>query len=309
MRKIRIKKLTRFQRRVFLIVGVCVFLTIGFTLGRYVYHKVLDFYFRTQNFYFESDKLTADGAYYSLDYWNGVDPYQIVINVNSFKNSALKSNSDIEYEVSLNCSDTIICSSTKEKGTIYHDSNTDYFIVTLTPNQTFKDGDSVVAEIVAKSTSPYQKQLSAQFKLVVGTYGLSHEITDKANDVYLEVKITNTLLSYKVKEAFGSYQVGDQLSISEYNALSDTDKKKCVSASITLEFDPNVVYVNNNSTTFLQAYQIKTEKINGYDYVNQFTFDMEASSSSVVKFYKKDASKDYSSNGNSNGVVKVHYDY
>ncbi len=309
MRKIRIKKLTRFQRRVFLIVGICVFLTIGFTLGRYVYHKVLDFYFRTQNFYFESDKLTVDGAYYSLDYWNGVDPYQIVVNVNSFKNSELKSNSDIEYEVSLNCSDTIICSSTKEKGTIYHDSNTDYFIVTLTPNQAFKDGDSVVAEIIATSTSPYQKKLSAQFKLVVGTYGLSHEITDHENDVYLEVKITNTLLTYTVKEAFGSYQVGAQLSISEYNALSDEDKKKCVSASITLEFDPNVVYVNNNSTTFLQAYQIKTEKLDGYDYVNQFTFDMEASSSSVVKFYKKDASKDYSSNGDSDGVVKVHYDY
>ena len=309
MKKIKVHKIPKFKKKILIVLIILLCLPISFTLGRFVYNKVLDLYFTSKNFFFESDKLTVDGAVYSLDYWNGVDPYNVVINLNSFKNNKLKSNSDIEYEVSLNCSDTIICSSTKEKGTIYHDSNTDYFIVTLTPNQAFKDGDSVVAEIIATSTSPYQKKLSAQFKLVVGTYGLSHEITDHENDVYLEVKITNTLLTYTVKEAFGSYQVGAQLSISEYNALSDEDKKKCVSASITLEFDPNVVYVNNNSTTFLQAYQIKTEKLDGYDYVNQFTFDMEASSSSVVKFYKKDASKDYSSNGDSDGVVKVHYDY
>ena len=308
MHKIRIKKLNKFQRRIFLIVAICLFLTVGYTLGRYVYHKVLDFYFRTHGFYFESDKLTSDGAYYSLDYWNGVDPYQIVINMNSFKNSSLKSDSDIEYQVSLNCSDTIICHSSKENGTIFHDSNTDSFVVSLTPNQTFQDGNSVVAEIVAESTTPYRKKLSAQFKLVVGTYGLSHEIVDHEGDIYLEVNITNTLFSYTVKEAFGSYQIGDQLSISDYNALSEEDKKKCVSASITLEFDPNVVYVNNNSTSYLQGYNIKTEKVNGYDYVNSFTFDMDASSSSNVKFYKKDTSKDYSSTSN-DGVVKVKYNY
>lgn len=309
VKKIRIKRFNSFQRKILLLVSIIFMLTIGFTLGRYVYHKVLDFYFRTQNFYFESDKLTASGASYSLDYWNGVDPYQIVVNLNSFKNNELKSDHDIEYQVKLNCSDTIICNSTKNKGTIYQGTNTDSFVVTITPSQAFKDGDSVVAYIEAESTSPYHKKLSAQFKLVVGTYGLSHEISDHENDVYLEVKVTNTLLTYTVKEAFGTYQVGEQISISQYNELSDEEKKKCVSASITLKFNPNEVYVDNNSTTYLNSYQIKTEKINNYDYINEFTFDMDASSSSVVKFYKKDVTKDYSSDGSTNGIVKVYYEY
>lgn len=308
-KKIRIKKLNSFQRRVFLVFVGCLTLTIGVTLGRYIYRGILDFYFRTQNFYFESDKLTIDGRNYSLDYWNGVDPYNIVINLNSYKNNSLKSDSDIEYEVELNCSDTIVCNTTKDSGTIYHDSNTDSFTVTLTPTQTFQDGDSVVASITAKSTAPYQKELSASFKLVVGKYGLSHEIVDAKNDVYLEVNVTNTLLYYTVKEAFGSYQVGEQLTISEYLELSESDQEKCVSASITLEFDPNVVYVDNNSTTFLQAYDVQTERLDGYDYINRFTFDMDASSSSVVKFYKKDPTLDYSSDGSQDGVVKVSYNY
>ena len=309
MPKIRVRRLNKFQRGVVLVVAIFAFMTVGFTLGRFVYHQVLNFYFRTQNFYFESDKLTQDGASYSLDYWNGVDPYNIVINLNSFKNNHLKSNSDIDYEVSLNCSETVICNTTKEKGTIYHDSNNDQFIVTITPTQTFQDGDSVVAEIVAESVSPYHKKLSAQFKLVVGTYGLSHEIIDHENDVYLEVKVTNTLLYYTVQEAFGTHAVGDQLSIAQYNALTQEEKNKCVSASITLSFDPNIVYVDNNSTTFLRGYNIQTEKINGYDYINQLTFDMSESSSMVRRFYIKDEKKDYSNDGSGSGIVTVEYNY
>lgn len=303
--RIKVKHLNKFQKNTLLVVGIMAVITVSVTLGRYVYDKVLEFYFTTQNFYFESDKLTKDEALYSLDYWNGVDPYNIVINLNSYKNSKLKSDGDIEYEISFNCSDSVICQSNKEKGIIYSSSNTDSFTVTITPNQTFKDGDSVVAQIVAKSVSPYKKTLSAQFKLVVGTYGLSHEIADSAGDVYLEVKVTNTLLYYTVKEAFDDYSVGDQITNDEYVSLNEEKQNKCRSASITLSFDPSVVYVDNNSTTYLKGYDVETEKLNGYDYINKFTFDMEASSSSVVRFYKKDSSKDYSNTD----IVKVEYDY
>ena len=92
-----------------------------------------------------------------------------------------------------------------------------------------------------------------------------------------------------------------------YNSLTKEEKANCVSASITISFDPNVVYINNNSTTFLNGYDIKTTKINNYDYVNKFTFNMDANTSSVVKLYKKDKTKDYSNSGNS--IVTVTYSY
>ena len=223
------------------------------------------------------------------------------------KNNSLKSSTDIDYLVNYNCPSNVTCNVTKTKGTIYKSSNNDIFYLTIIPKETFKDGESVSVDLSALSTSPYKKSLSATFKLVVGKYGLSHEISDSSNNIYLEVKVTNTIESYTIKKAFSTYKVGDSISMDVYNSLTKEEKANCVSASITISFDPNVVYINNNSTTFLNGYDIKTTKINNYDYVNKFTFNMDANTSSVVKLYKKDKTKDYSNSGNS--IVKVTYSY
>ena len=305
MKRIKVHRIPKFKRKILIVLIILLCLPISFTLGRFVYNKVLDLYFTSKNFFFESDKLTVDGAIYSLDYWNGVDPYNVVINLNSFKNNKLKSNSDITYEINYTCSSEIICNTTKDKGTIYSDTNTDSLTITMTPNSTFKDGDSVVLKVEAKSLSPYEKTLSAEFELVVGKYGLSHEIVDNENDIYLEFKVTNTLDYYTVKESFEGYSVGDRISSDDYASLSTLNKDKCASAIVTLKFDPNVIYTDNNNSTFLNAYNVKTEKINNYDYINGFTFKMDSTSSTVVKFYKKDVSKDYTLAD----VIDVSYDY
>lgn len=305
MKRIKVHRIPKFKKRILIILIILLCLPISFTLGRFVYNKVLDLYFTSKNFFFESDKLTVDGAVYSLDYWNGVDPYNVVINLNSFKNNKLKSNSDITYEIKYTCSSEIICNTTKDKGTIYSDTNTDSLTITMTPNSTFKDGDSVVLKVEAKSLSPYEKTLSAEFELVVGKYGLSHEIVDNENDIYLEFKVTNTLDYYTVRDAFDDYSVGDRISSDDYASLSTLNKDKCASAIVTLKFNPNVIYTDNNNTTFLNSYNVKTEKINNYDYINGFTFKMDSTSSTVVKFYKKDITKNFTGTN----VIDVSYDY
>ena len=305
MKKIKVHKIPKFKKKILIVLIILLCLPISFTLGRFVYNKVLDLYFTSKNFFFESDKLTVDGAVYSLDYWNGVDPYNVVINLNSFKNNKLKSNSDIIYEIKYTCSSEIICNTTKDKGTIYSDTNTDSLTITMTPNSTFKDGDSVVLKVEAKSLSPYEKTLSAEFELVVGKYGLSHEIVDNENDIYLEFKVTNTLDYYTVRDAFDGYSVGDRISSDDYASLSVQNKDKCASAIITLKFDPDVIYTDNNNTTFLNSYNVKTEKIDGFDYINEFTFKMDSTSSTVVKFYKKDVTKNFTGTN----VISVSYDY
>lgn len=305
MKKIKVHKIPKFKKKILIVLIILLCLPISFTLGRFVYNKVLDLYFTSKNFFFESDKLTVDGAVYSLDYWNGVDPYNVVINLNSFKNNELKSTSDVTYEINYTCSSEIICNTTKDKGTIYSDTNTDSLTITMTPNSIFKDGDSVVLKVEAKSLSPYEKTLSAEFELVVGKYGLSHEIVDSRNNVYMELKITNTLDYYTVKESFDGYSVGDRISSDDYASLSVQNKEKCASAIITLKFNPDVIYTDNNNTTFLNSYNVKTEKIDGFDYINEFTFKMDSTSSTVVKFYKKDVTKNFTGTN----VISVSYDY
>ena len=306
MKKIKNRKISKSKKIIIILFFCLLLITLSITFGRYVYNRVLDFYFSSKNFYFESDKLTMDGAFYSLDYWNGVDPYTIVVNLNSFKNNNLKTENDITYQVDYECSSTTLCTSTKDNGVIYGSNNTDSFVVTMTPNTNFNDGDSVNITIKATSVSPYKKELSATFRLVVGKYGLSHEIVDSKNSPYLELSVTNTLNYYTVKEPFLDYNVNDRIDEGAYNALSDENKEKCASAIITVSFDPNTIYVDNNSTVYLNSYNRETEEINNYDYINKFTFKMDSSSSSLVKFYKRDVSKDYS---NDNDIVTVSYEF
>ena len=298
-------RLTNVQRLIILVFIASTLVTFSVSLGRYVYKKVLDLYFLTQNFYFESDKLKSNEAKYSLDYWNGVDPYNIVINVNSFKNDMLKSKSDISYDISYTCPNNVICDTSKDSSMISGETNTDSFVFTMTPNAIFNDNDSVTVYVKAKSTAPYVKTLSASFTFVVGKYGLSHEISDSEGSSYLNLKVTNTLDSYKVKEAFLDYNVGDSISSTIYNALSEENKKKCASAIITVAFDPNVVKIDNTATDYLNAYDIEVKKINNYNYVKKFTFDMNSSISNEVKFYKSNKSKNYSNTD----VITVTYDY
>ncbi len=298
-------KLPKVQKYIVLIFIIAIMLTFSVSLGRYVYKKVLDLYFTTKNFYFESDKLKSTEARYSLDYWNGVDPYNIVINMNSFKNSILKSSTDIPYDISYVCPDNVICSSTKQSSTILQSTNTDSFVFTMTPNDIFSDNDRVTVKVIATSRTPYVKTLSASFTFVVGRYGLSHEISDSAGSPYLLLKVTNTLDSYYVKEAFDSYSVGDSISSTIYDGLSAANKAKCASAVITVSFNPNTIKIDNTATDYLNAYNIETQQIGSYDYVKKFTFDMDSSVSNVVKFYKNDKSVDYS---NAN-VVNVTYNY
>lgn len=306
-KRIRVKRLSLFQKNVIMFCLCLLMLTFSISFGRYVYLKALDLYFMTQNFYFESNKLTVDGARYSLDYWNGVDPYDIPISLNGFKNDKLKSTKDITYTTSTDCPTNIICSVSKNSSTISKNVSTDDFVFTITPSPTavFTDGTSVTGKIMAESTSPYSKTLYAYFTLVVGKYGLGHEITDKAGSTYLSLKVTNTLDSYFTKEAFGDYDLHSPISVSTYSSLSDTDKAKCASAVITVSFDPNVVKIDNTATDYLKAYDIETQVIDGYNYVKKFTFDMHPSISNVIKFYKTNKSMNYS---NSN-VLNVTYSY
>lgn len=306
-RSIRIKRLSLFQKSVIAICLSLILLTFAVSFGRYVYTKVLDLYFMTQNFYFESNKLKSSEASYSLDYWNGVDSYDIPINLHSFKNEKLRSSKDISYIAYTDCPTNIICSVSKNSGTISKNDNTDDFVFTITPAPTsvFSDGSSVTGKVYAESTAPYSKTLSAAFTLVVGKYGLGHVITDQAGSTYLNLNVTNTLDSYFTKEAFGDYAIHSPISVDTYSSLSDTDKAKCASAVITVAFDPNVVKIDNTATDYLKAYNIETQVIGGYNYVKKFTFDMHPSISNVIKFYKTDKSQDYSSSN----VLNVTYSY
>lgn len=304
------KKKTRskYKKKQLLIIIVILIALISLVVvfGRYITNSTNNYFLRSKEFYFESDKLSESGTLLQVDNWSGVDDYTITINMNSRKNNIEAATYDISYDINYSCSDNAICNLSKTEGIIYASSNTDYFNLTITPNTQLRTGDRVVVDIEVNSTSEYKKTLKGQFILVVGQENISYQITDEARSPYLELSITNTLSYYTVRESFENYKVGDRIDGDTYLALSDANKNKCYSGEVRIEFDPKEVLLDMTSESYNTAKNVGTTVVNAQTYINSFTINIDAISSVDIRFYKVDVTKDYTyPNNNNDSIIKV----
>ena len=275
--------------------------------GRYLTSNVSNFFVRSKEFYFFSDKLSEDNSNYQVDNWSGVDDYTITINMNSRLNNIESATYDIGYDISYTCSDNAICQLSKTQGIIKADTNSDFFNLTITPNTQLKDGDKVVVDVVVNSTAPYKKTLKGRFTFVVGKEELTYQITDKSQDPYMLLSITNTLTYYTIKEAFDSFHVGDRIDIDTYLSLSEDKKAKCYSAEVKIEFNPREVLFDVTNSAYSDATNVTTTNIDGKTYINGFTIKIDAISSREIRFYKADVNKDYTypNSNNDKSIITV----
>lgn len=330
-----IKKLILFFILIFIIIQLIkVIVPASITFSRYVYSAIRSYYLNSQEFYFKSDKLAKDTAFFEASNWSGVDEYKITINMNSRRNNIEASKVDIDYKVSYeydvfksdgtkydNSKDLIdftISKTVAEDGFVYGTiltsaNNKDYFDIIVKPkiNVNLLDNDYVFIKVTAESLSPYKETLTGEFKISIGNLGMSYKIEDENYSPYLEVIVTNTLDYYVVDTAFGSYQVGSNLTILEYNALTEAEKQNCHSMIVTLSFDPTVVVVDTTANMYLVADQngdVGSTTKNNFTYINKMSFRMDAEESKVVKFYKINAAENYTYPFNNNSpVVTVTY--
>lgn len=276
------------------------------TFGRYVTNSVNNFFLRSKEFYFYSDKLAENKAIFQIENWSGVDDYTIIVNMNSRKNNIQVASYDIGYDIKYTCSDNAICQLSKNSGVISKDSNSDSFNLTITPNTQLETGDKVIVEIEATSTTNYKKTIKGKFTLVVGQENLTYQITDEPNRPYMNLRITNTLSYYVVRQSFNEYTVNQKIDIDTYLALTDENKSKCYSSIVTIKFDPNKILLDLTNENYKKITETATTLINEKKYINSITLPIDAISSVDLRFYKVDISKDYTyPNLNNNCIVDV----
>ena len=304
-----ISKNIKYKRNQIIIVTLIALSLLSFIIifGRYLTSNVSNFFVRSKEFYFFSDKLSEDNSIYQVDNWSGVDDYTITINMNSRLNNIESATYDIGYDISYTCSDNAICQLSKTQGIIKADTNSDFFNLTITPNTQLKDGDKVIVDVVVNSTAPYKKTLKGRFTFVVGKEELTYQITDNSQDPYMLLSITNTLTYYTVKEAFDSFHVGDRIDINTYLSLSEDKKSKCYSAEVKIEFNPREVLFDVTNSAYSDATNITTTNIDGKTYINGFTIKIDAISSREIRFYKVDVNKDYTypNSNNDKSIITV----
>ena len=66
------------------------------------------------------------------------------------------------------------------------------------------------------------------------------------------MNLTNSVTFYEVETAFGSYSVGDFVSLDDYALLSDADKAKCYSAIVTVNFNPSDLQLDMTANSYLK---------------------------------------------------------
>jgi hypothetical protein len=106
--------------------------------------------------------------------------------------------------------------------------------------------------------------------------------------------ITNAIDTYVVRTAFSGHAVGSIVTSAEYVALSDADKAKCASQVITLSWNPQDVVIDTTSSIVTSSSSsFTTSTYNGISYINSITFPVDILSSTEVRFYKWDVTKNY----------------
>ena len=71
------------------------------TFAKFIYQTSRSYLLGTQKFYFKGDKLglSARPAHFEANNWSGADPYRITVRMNSTKNSIVKADMDIDYNI------------------------------------------------------------------------------------------------------------------------------------------------------------------------------------------------------------------
>lgn len=287
------------HKKISIIVLSCLIFFILFSaaFGRYIYNFVGSYILETKGFYFNSSILNVNTREYKINNWDGVNSYPITVDLNNSKNSMIHTEADIEYDVKVSCSAEVECTTSKETGVLFENPGTDSFIITMTPNinTKFSAGDEVEVDIEVTSKSPYKKVLKGKFIVSVENVDFSYEIIDDKNNNFMILKLTNSIPFYEVEKAFGSYSVGDIVSLDDYAKLTASERDNCFAAKVTLKFNPDVIILDMTSKAFLRGSDVVmiTNEEDGHEYVNGFQFKINATSSEKVLFYKVDRTKNY----------------
>lgn len=279
------------------IIVLCVLvfgLIASFTFARYIYNVVYDYILETKGFYFNSSILSVNNKTYRINNWDGVNNYPLTIDLNNRKNSLIKTDVDIAYDIRVECSSNVSCTLNKESGIVDIGDGVDSYTITVDPIVEFDENDVATVRTYATSTSPYKQTISATYIIGVVKKMFTYDIKDAPNEIFCTLNLTNSIAYYRVEEAFNGHRVGDVIDLDEYNSLSDANKDKCYSAKITVTFDPNKLYLDMTANAYLNRIgSVTTTRINNYNYVSSFTFKVGATTSEKIIFYKANRTLDY----------------
>ena len=287
------------------------FLVLSVVFARYIYNIINNYILETKRMYFYSSVLDVNGRNFSIQNWDGYEPYHFTVDLRNYKNDDRRSDVDIPYTINISCDTTkVTCTTTKGSGgTLLHTTDSDSFIVDVVPvvGVTLTEDDIIKVTTTVTTTSPYKKVIYGSYNIGIEKANFSTSIEDAPGNLYTKLILKNTISVYEVETGFTdggvTYNPGDNINMETYYTLSEANRDKCFSAIVTLNFDTSKVKVDVTNPYYLNrltnGYTTDTDS-NGF--INGFSFKMHPSSTAELIFYKEDITQDYT---NSNTLFTI----
>ncbi len=269
---------------ILIILVVVIFFTPNIiSAAKYVYNVAYDHYLASMDFYFKSDKLNIEHSEYQItNNWSGAQTHTITVNMSSKLNDMAFTYSDIDYTITVTCSDNVEVTTSKNSGTIIGTNHTeileghnqDSFSIYVNPKNgvALQNTETAWVDVCAKAVSPYEQYIYGKLIIEVGSSSIYYEIVDSVNSPYLTVNIVNS---------------------------------SAQASNVTLSYNPQQVLLDMTNRFYINNATSTDTPINGYDYLNSITANVPSLSTTSVKFYKVDASQNYSYSPTDTNVTPI----
>lgn len=228
---------------VFIISILILCLITAYSFSKYVI-RISEIHIQSpKDFYFKSNVLTTDNKTYELYDWDGKSKYKISINLQNYEDELRITSEDIKYEFSAVCKTdgiNMVISGEKE-GTLTQNLKTEKQIeIDLNPLKSISKDEFIEVEIVAKSIEPYEKELSAIFKIYSQDVSLYETNLENIEDEdYAKLYITTRDLDVPLNITYDNTKVilDTNNELLQNTIITNSENKSKI--SVTLEKNSN----------------------------------------------------------------------
>lgn len=260
------------KKKKIIIISIILLLIIPLSVAaKYIYNSLYEHYLTTKGFYFYSDFLDISTKEYKLDNWSGSENYNISFNLYNYQNDLKYTSSNIEYNISYECSSNVSCSTDlyNNQGVLSGEGkNYSRVNLVIEPTEPLHAGDEVSVLVKASTNNIFRKELKAKYIITVND--IDYNIVDNAKSMYAILNIVNS-----------------------------SDKEK----SVTLNFDNSIVNIDTSNKLVVNG-----TSYNRDEYLKSVTIKLSPLSDNSIYFYKKNVDNDYSYPGNNNeSIISISY--
>lgn len=235
------------------IISLIIILALGYSFAKYIIEDRSIHIQSAQQFYFNSDVLKEENTEYILKDWDGKSEYKLKINLKNYEDNLRNTNEDIIYEFQTSCNNPDIAITTsidnKTKSLTGKTNSEEIINININPKKIFTKEDYVEIDVSAIAQIPYEKTISAKFKIYVqDIINYKTNLIDSIGSEYATLNIE-------------TYNNNQRLTISYDNAktILDMNNEIFKETTITQQGNKNNILITLNSNSIYNLTFIKND--------------------------------------------------